>query len=178
MEWLEGDGCPLLVVGLMDGVLRRFSLAQSPASLGCNLTSSVDAITSLSYSNRLKLVAYATGGGEAGVLACISRLNPRYIEERGWDGAIRCIPRAPLFKIAYKIDSSSTETGSWSVAQGKDIPTVAPCEYWRGAKHVSCWPTAYDTATPSLMLVLSCDHLPLAVPALPLTTSAFMCSKV
>ena len=127
--WLEGDGCPLLVVGLADGTMRRFSLARSPAALGCNLSSTIDGITSLSYSENLKLVGYATGGGEAGVLACMARINPLYIEQNGWIGAIRCVPRAPLLKVSY---STETKRGAWSVVSDKEIPTVAPSEYWRG----------------------------------------------
>lgn len=132
--WLEGDGCPLLVVGLLDGVLRRFSLAQAPAALGCNLSSAIDGVTSISYSDNLKLVGYATGAGEAGVLACMARINPRHIEEHGWVGSIRCVPRAALYKVAYNVeDTEKSGRGAWSIATGKDIPAVAPSEYWRGA---------------------------------------------
>ena len=129
--WLEGDGCPLLVVGLVDGTLRRFSLARSPAALACALTSVIDGVTSLSYSDNLKLVGYATGGAEVGVLACIARINPLHIEKNGWIGSHRCVPRAPLYKVAY---STATKKGAWFITAGKEIPTVAPSEYWRGVR--------------------------------------------
>jgi uncharacterized protein RhaS with RHS repeats len=110
------------------GLIRRISLEPTPisASLVSQITAPLEGVLSLSYSDRLKLVAYTTGSGEAAVVACAARLNMSFLHGPKSTTLSHFAPRALLVRV---------ETGAGgrsSVKTGTELEMEALYEASRG----------------------------------------------
>jgi hypothetical protein len=126
--WLPGDEHSLIVYATHKGLIRRISLepTATPLSLISQVASPLEGVLSLSYSNRLKLVAYTTGSGDVAVVACIARLNLDFLYGPESTVLSRYTPRALLARFETRAG------GETAVMPGTSLQIEAMYEAGRG----------------------------------------------